>query len=242
MLSLSAESICLVYRKQIIIQPVVPAEQGVLHFINLWCYLFYKLTGEAKDYKGIAAFSIVLSKNLTISALLDKVFPTIASTNNQPMLYVTTKTIAYIFALNIDCVTVFHQVSPHSRALQHEASILKELDSMPPDDFRTELCGSLTDFYENILKKACAGGRPVAMPLSRKLVTKAASLPAPDPAVGADGDNNNVVVPQADSDTAAPPLGPAAAEATAPPPAPAAPPTPPWGWRAGKGGGKPKTS
>jgi hypothetical protein len=93
---------------------------------------------------------------------------------------------------------------------------------MPPDDFRTELRGSLTDFYENILKKAGAGGRPVAMPLSRKFVTKAASLPAPDPAAGADGDNNNVVVSRADSDAAAPPPGPAAAEGAAPPPAPAA--------------------
>jgi hypothetical protein len=127
---------------------------------------------------------------MTITALLDRVFPAIASTNNQPMPYVTTKTVAYIFALVIDCVTVFHQVSPHSRALQHEASILKELDSMPPDDFRTKLSGSLTDFYENILKKAGAGGRPVAMPLSRRFVTKAASLPAPDPAAGADGDDN----------------------------------------------------
>ncbi len=101
--------------------------------------------------------------------------------------------------------------------------------------------GSLTDFYENILKKACAGGRPVAMPLS-KFVTKAASLPAPDTAAGADGNDNNVVVPRADSDTAAPPPGPEAAETAAAPPAPAAPPTPPRGRRAGRGGGKPKTS
>jgi hypothetical protein len=144
---------------------VVPAEQGFFHFNNLWCYLFYKLTGEEKDDKGIAAFSIVLSKNLTvtITALLDRVFPAIASTNNQPMQYVTTKTVAYIFALVIDCVTVFHQVSPHSSALQHEASILKELDSMPPDDFRTELRGSFIDFYENIFKKAGAGGRPLVL-------------------------------------------------------------------------------
>jgi hypothetical protein len=176
------------------------------------------------------------------TVLLDRVFPAITSTNNQPMPYVTTKTVAYIFALVIDCVTVFHQDSPHSSSLQHEASIPKELDSMPPDDFWTELRGPLTDFYENILKKAGAGGRPVAMPLSSKLVTKAASLPAPDPPVSADGDDNNVVVPQADSDAAAPPPGPAAAEAAAPPPAPAAPPTPPRGRRAGRGGGKPKTS
>jgi hypothetical protein len=107
---------------------------------------------------------------------------------------------------------------------------------MPPDDFRTELRGSFTDFYENILKKAGAAGR------SRKFVTKAASLPAPDPTAGADGDDNNVVVPRADSNAAAPPPGPAAAEAAAPPPAPAAPPTPPRGRRAGRGGGKPKTS
>jgi hypothetical protein len=118
---------------------------------------------------------------MTITALLDRVFPAIASTNNQPMPYVTTKTVAYIFALVIDCVTVFHQVSPHSRALQHEASILKELDSMPPDDFRTKLSGSLTDFYENILKKAGAGGRPVAMPLSRRFVTKGCILTSARP-------------------------------------------------------------
>ena len=164
MLSLSSESICLVDGKQIITQPVVPAEQGFLHFNNMLCYLFYKLTGEEKDAKDIAAFSIVLSKNLTITALLDRVFPAIASTNNQPMQYVTTKTVAYI----IDCVAVFLQDSPHTRALQHEASILKELDSMPPDDFRTELCGSFTDFYENILKNAGTGGRPLVPQVSHQ--------------------------------------------------------------------------
>ncbi len=98
MLSLSAESICLVDGKQNItgIQPMVPAEHGFLHLNNLWCYLLYKLTGEdsEKDNKGIAAFSIVLSKDLTITALLGRVFPAIAATNNQPMLYVTTKTVA----------------------------------------------------------------------------------------------------------------------------------------------------
>jgi hypothetical protein len=66
---------------------------------------------------------------------------------------------------------------------------------MPTDDFLTELHNSHTNFYKNILKKACSGERPVAMPLSRKFVTKAASLPAPDPPACADGDDNNVVVP-----------------------------------------------
>ncbi len=54
--------------------------------------------------------------------------------------------------------------------------------------------------------------------MSRKFVTKAASLPAPDPTAGADGDDNNIVVPRAYSDAAAPPPGPAAAEAAEPPP------------------------
>ena len=59
-------------------------------------------------------------------------------------------------------LAVFHQDSPYSRTLQHEASILKELDAVPPDEFRTELSDSLTAFFENILKKSGAGGRPAA--------------------------------------------------------------------------------
>jgi hypothetical protein len=78
--------------------------------------------------------------------------------------------------------------------------------------------------------------------LSRKFVTKAASLPAPDPTAGADSNDNNIVVPRAYSDAAALPPGPEAAEAAAPPPAAAAPPTPPRGRRASRGSGKPKIS
>ncbi len=94
---------------------------------------------------------------------------------------------------------------------------------MSTDDFLSVLSGSLTDFYENILKKAGSGGRPVAMPLSCKFVTKAASLPAPDPAACVARDDNNVEEPQADTHAAAPGPPPAAAEAAAPPPAPPAP-------------------
>jgi hypothetical protein len=38
---------------------------------------------------------------MTVSRLLDRVFPAIPSTKNQPTPYITTKTIAYIFALII---------------------------------------------------------------------------------------------------------------------------------------------
>ena len=52
-------------------------------------------------------------------------------------------------------------------------------DAMPPDEFWTELCDSLTAFYDNILKKSCAGGRPAAKNLSCKFVTQTASVPNP---------------------------------------------------------------
>ncbi len=50
-------------------------------------------------------------------------------------------------------------------------------DAMPPDEFRTELCDTLTTFYDNILKKSGAGGRPAA--LSCPFVTETASVPYP---------------------------------------------------------------
>ena len=159
-----------------IVPPIIPEDQEFVHFNDLWCYLFYKLSGEEKDDKGISAFTILPAKQLTVAALLDRVFPAIPTTDNKPMPYITTKTVAYIFALILDSVTIFHQDSPHSRALQHEASILEALNAMPADEFRTELRDSLTAFYENILKKTGAGGRPVAKPLIRKFAAKAAPV------------------------------------------------------------------
>jgi hypothetical protein len=173
-----------------IVPPIIPEEQEFVHFNDVWCYLFYKLTGEEKDNKGIAAFTILPAKNLTIAALLDRVFPAIPATDNKPMPYITTKTVAHIFALIIDSVTIFHHDSPHSRALQHETSFLEALNAMPADEFRTELRNSLTAFYENILKKTGAGGRPVAKPLIRKFAAKAAPVHDDPPSCQAGADEN----------------------------------------------------
>jgi hypothetical protein len=236
MLPLTAESLCLLDGKHNIAPPIIPEEQEFVHFNTLWCYLFYRLSGEEKEDKGIAAFTIIPSKNLTISALLDRQFPPIAETNHKPLPFITTKTVAYIFALVIDSVTIFHQDSPHSRALQHEASILEVLNAFAPDEFRTELRDSLTHFYEKILLRAGAGGRPVAKPMIRKFVTKAALLSDAAPADGA-----------ADVEAPPPPIPAAAAVSAAeaatddnappPPPPPPAPPTHPakGGRPAGKG-------
>jgi hypothetical protein len=237
MLSLTAESLCLLDGKHNIVPPIIPEEQELVQFNTLWCYLFYRLSGEEKEDKGIAIFTIVLSKNLTISALLDKQFPPIAKTNHKPLPFITTKNVAYIFALVINSVTIFHQDSPHSRALQHEASILEALNSMPPDEFRTELRDSLTNFYEKILLRAGAGGRPVAKPLIHKFFTKAAPLSEDAPA---DGTNNvkAAPAPAAPASAAAPAAKPATEDDSLPP-QPAhekpAPQTPPAGKKA-KGG------
>ncbi len=73
-------------------------------------------------------------------------------------------------------------------------------DAMPPDEFWTELCDSLTAFYDNILKKSGAGGRPAAKNLSCKFVTQTASVPNPPVVRGpmpvpSDDTNANAIEP-----------------------------------------------
>ncbi len=74
----------------------------------------------------------------------------------------------------------------------------------PLTNFVQRVRDSLTAFYENILKKTCAGGRPVAKPLIRKFVTKAAPGPVPEdpPSSQAGADDNTAdpaVEPPADA-------------------------------------------
>jgi hypothetical protein len=102
-----------------------------------------------------------------ISNLLDQVFPAIPPTKNLPTPFIFTRTIAYIFDLVIDSVTLDHTDSPHSRALQHEATILQELDSMTRDDFWAELRAALISFCEGVLKVPGARGRPTAQIIKR---------------------------------------------------------------------------
>ncbi len=70
-------------------------------------------------------------------------------------------------------------------------------DAMPPDIYWTELCDSLTPFYDNTLKKSGAGGRPAAKHLSCKFVTQTASVPDPPvvPCQYPDDANTNAVEP-----------------------------------------------
>ncbi len=81
----------------------------------------YKLTGEGIKGKDIAAFAILPNICLTVSALMDKLFPAIPTTNKKITQYITPKTAAYIFTLVIDSVTIFTVtllIPAHSRTRQ----------------------------------------------------------------------------------------------------------------------------
>jgi hypothetical protein len=168
---------CLVDGSKPIAVPIICDDQELVHFNSLWCHLFHVLSSA----KGMTFFQISPSKNMTISGLFDRVFPAINSTQNQPSPFITTKTVAYVFCLIIDSVTLHHSDAPHSRALEHEATILKELDSMPPAAFRAELRAALNAFYEGILKIPGAGGRPEAKIIKRRFAGQLADVPPADP-------------------------------------------------------------
>jgi hypothetical protein len=78
------------------VPPIIPAsvaQQLVRHNLLL-VHLFVTLTkGPAMQH-----YEIILSKNHTISALMDATFPAIKSTGNIAIPYVITKTVAYIHA------------------------------------------------------------------------------------------------------------------------------------------------
>jgi hypothetical protein len=71
--------------------------------------------------------------------------------------------------------------APHSRTIQHQAPVLKELDSLPPDAFRgeirAELSASLISFYEGVLKVPGAGRRPEAKIIKRRFAVQRADDP-----------------------------------------------------------------
>ncbi len=91
---LSAESLCLLDGKYNTTLQIIPEEQEFVHFNTLWCYLFYRLTGEEGGNKGISSFMIVPTKHMTVSALSERQSPPIAETDNKPSPFITIKTVA----------------------------------------------------------------------------------------------------------------------------------------------------
>ena len=114
---------CLVDGTKSIAVPIIPADQDLVHFNSLWCHLFHVLSSA----KGMNFFQICPSKNMTISCLLDRVFPAINSTKNRPSQFITTKTVAYIFSLIIDSVSLHHSDVPHHTHLNTRPPFSKSL-------------------------------------------------------------------------------------------------------------------
>jgi len=184
-------------------------------------------------------FQILPAKQLSISTLFERVFRPIASTKNQPTPFITPNTVAYIFSLIIDSATVHNAESPHARALQYEATVLKVLKSMPADDFRSELHSALISYYDGILQIPGACGRPEAQAFKRSFNARRSVDPPAAAAAAAAPPPDDTARPQ---DAPAP--APAEAEdteRTPPPPEPRSPaaasPAAPAAAAGAKGGG-----
>jgi hypothetical protein len=167
--------------------PLIAADQGLDHVNALWCHLYHAISSA----KGVNFFQILPAKQLSISTLFEREFPPIAANKNRPTPFINPNTVAYIFSLIIDSATVHNAESPHARALQYEATVLKVLKSMPADDFRSELRSALISYYDGILKIPGACGRPEAQEFKRSFnarrsvdppASAAAARPAPPPA------------------------------------------------------------
>ncbi len=66
---------CFVDGKQSIAVPIIAEDQELVHFNSLWCHLFNIMS----DAKGTTFFQICPFKDLTITSLVDRVFPAIKS-------------------------------------------------------------------------------------------------------------------------------------------------------------------
>jgi hypothetical protein len=138
--------------------PIIPAsvaQQPVRHNLLL-VHLFVTLTiGPAMQH-----YEIILSKNRTISALMDATFLAIKSTGNIATPYVTTKTVAYIHTLIVDSISVHPSDAFNTRALDKENTVLAVVNEMSLAAFREELFSVLNKYFVDIVKSAGASGRP----------------------------------------------------------------------------------
>ena len=139
---------CLLDGSKDVVVPIVARDKKLDHVNALWCHLYHAIASG----KGMTFFQILPAKQQSISKLFDRVFLPIASTKNQPTQFITPKTVAYICSLIINSVTVHHAESPHARALEYEATILRELESMPAEEIRSDLRNALISYFDSHLK------------------------------------------------------------------------------------------
>ena len=75
------------------------------------------------------------SKTQTITNLLHETFPAIKCLDNEQLPIMNPKTVAYIHALIIDCISITFEASINSRAHEHEGAMVAVYSKMKPDSF-----------------------------------------------------------------------------------------------------------
>ena len=80
------------------------------------------------------------------------------------------KTVTYIHALVIDCISLQSEDSIKTRALQHERAMVHEYSKLKPALFTKRLQSVLTTYYEDIKAMPGASGCPKPKFLTRTLV------------------------------------------------------------------------
>ena len=90
---------------------------------------------------------ITQSKNKTVALLLSEKFPPLQITGaggSVQTTFVSVRTVAYIHALIIDCISLQSEDSINTRALQHERAMVYEYSKLKPEKFTKHLQSILT--------------------------------------------------------------------------------------------------
>ncbi len=107
---LQSEHVCLVNGNETISVTIIPDTQDRVHF-NV---LFVRLYNMLSKSQAMSLYEVNPAK-LLASALLEGTFPAIKATDNLPTLFVSPRTVAYIYTLIVDSVTRIDQHASSSK-------------------------------------------------------------------------------------------------------------------------------
>ena len=149
--------------------PNIPKDAPIVPFNVLFAYIYDAVVSG----KGMFNLQITPSKNKTVALLLTEKFPplkTAGAGGSVETAFVSVKTVAYIHALVIDCISLQSEDSINTRALQHERAMVHEYSKLKPALFTKHLQSVLTTYYEDIRAMPGASGCPKPKFLTRTLV------------------------------------------------------------------------
>ena len=126
--------------------PNIPKDAPIVPFNVLFAYIYDAVVSG----KGMFNLQITPSKNKTVALLLTEKFPPLKTTGaggSVETAFVSVKTVAYIHALIIDCISLQSEDSINTRALQHERAMVHEYSKLKPALFTLHLQSVLTTNY-----------------------------------------------------------------------------------------------